>query len=425
MNILLIGSGGRENAIAWKIKQSSLVTNLYIAPGNPGCAAFGTNVAIDPTNFESLGQFALDNSIEMLVVGPENPLVEGIVDYFEASESYQAIKIIGPSKLGAMLEGSKDFAKEFMFRHNIPTAAYKTFTSDTFKEALLYLEQTKPPYVLKADGLAAGKGVVICSSLEEASAELQQMIQNRRFGAASDKVVIEQFLDGVELSVFILTDGVSYVMLPEAKDYKRIGEGDTGPNTGGMGAVSPVPFADAAFMQKVEERIIKPTVLGLSSEKIAYKGFIFFGLINVAGDPFVIEYNVRMGDPETEVVMPRLKTDLVDLFIKTAHGHLNQAKVSFHDQCAATVMMVSGGYPNTFTKGHKISGLEDVVGSIVFQAGTQYHNQDVVTAGGRVLAITSLAQDHGQALETCYNNIRRISYNHAYYRHDIGKDLNL
>jgi phosphoribosylamine--glycine ligase len=425
MNILLLGSGGRENALAWKISQSPLLTKLFIAPGNPGTANYGTNVPIDASNFELLGRFSLENAVEMVVVGPENPLVEGIVDYFETSKDLSHILMIGPSKHGAQLEGSKDFAKEFMLRHNIPTAAYKTFTSSTYDAAIQYLECSQPPYVLKADGLAAGKGVVICQTFQEASAELQQMILNRRFGVASDKVVIEQFLQGVELSVFVLTDGISYVLLPEAKDYKRIGEGDTGPNTGGMGAISPVPFADAMFMQKLEDRIIKPTIQGLAAEKISYKGFVFFGLINVAGEPFVIEYNVRMGDPETEVVMPRLKSDLVELLIKTAKGELHQAKVSVYDECAVTIMMVSGGYPGSFAKGFKINGLADVKGSMVFHAGTQYQNNDVVTSGGRVLAVTSLAQNFGNALEASYMNVNCISYNDAYYRTDIGKDFNL
>lgn len=423
MNILLLGAGGRENALAWKMAQSPLLTKLFIAPGNPGTALYGTNVPIDVSNFELLGRFCLENAVEMLVVGPENPLVEGIVDYFEASKNLSHILMIGPSKLGARLEGSKDFAKEFMLRHNIPTAAYKTFTSSTFNEAIQFLEHSQPPYVLKADGLAGGKGVVICQTFEEASAELHHMIQKRRFGSASDKVVIEQFLDGVELSVFVLTDGKSYVMLPEAKDYKRIGVGDTGPNTGGMGAISPVPFADELFMQKVEDLIIKPTIQGLASEKISYKGFVFFGLINVNGNPFVIEYNVRMGDPETEVVMPRLKSDLVELLQKTAKGDLQQAQTSFYDECAVTVMMVSGGYPGSFAKGFKINGLADVKGSIVFHAGTQYLDNDVVTSGGRVLAVTSLAQNHGSALAASYNNVSRITYKDAFYRTDIGKDF--
>ena len=425
MNILLLGSGGRENALAWKISQSPLLTKLFIAPGNPGTAVYGTNVAIDVSNFELLGRFSLENAVEMVVVGPENPLVEGIVDYFETSKDLSHILMIGPSKQGAQLEGSKDFAKEFMLRHNIPTAHYKTFTSSSFNDALRHLELNKPPYVLKADGLAAGKGVVICQTFQEASDELYQMIQNRRFGIASDKVVIEQFLQGVELSVFVLTDGISYILLPEAKDYKRVGEGDTGPNTGGMGAISPVPFADTLFMQKVEDRIIKPTIQGLASEKISYKGFIFFGLINVEGNPFVIEYNVRMGDPETEVVMPRLKSDLVELLLKTAKGQLQQAEVSVYDECAITIMMVSGGYPGVFAKGYKIEGLADVEGSMVFHAGTQYQNSEVVTSGGRVLAVTTLAPNYSHAREASYRNIDRILFKDAYYRKDIGRDFNL
>ncbi len=425
MNILLIGSGGREHALAWKLVQSKLLTNLFIAPGNPGTAEFGKNLEVDILDFDAIAKIVAEYNIYMVVVGPEAPLVEGIADYFEEHDYLRHVRVIGPSRLGAMLEGSKDFAKDFMNRHGIPTATHRTFSAGNYHEAIPYLESMKPPYVLKADGLAAGKGVIICDSLAEACSEITEMIQNRKFGEASAKVVIESFLKGVELSVFVLTDGKSYVILPEAKDYKRIGEGDTGLNTGGMGAVSPVPFADDGFMKKVEDSIIKPTVDGLFKEKIKYRGFVFFGLINVDGDPFVIEYNVRMGDPETEVVMPRIQSDLVDLFVKTADGKLDEATVVFNSGCAVTVMLVSGGYPGRFSKGYKISKIKETEGSFVFHAGTSDDGDDIVTAGGRVLAVTTLASDYQKALEITYKNAGIIDYQDKYYRTDIGKDLNL
>ena len=423
MKVLLLGSGGREHALAWKIAQSSILDELYIAPGNAGTRQFGKNIPISPIDFDAVKLFVLENSIEMVVVGPEEPLVLGIYDYFITDPDLYKIPVIGPSKFGAQLEGSKDFAKAFMNRHSIPTAKYATFTIDNLEEGLLFLKNMKSPYVLKADGLAAGKGVLIIHDLDEAQAELKSMLQHEKFGEASKKVVIEQFLDGIELSVFIVTDGHSFKLLPEAKDYKRIGEGDTGPNTGGMGAISPVPFADAAFMDKVHNRIIVPTVKGLKSEGIVYKGFVFFGLICVKGDPYVIEYNCRMGDPETEVVIPRLKSDILDLFEGIASNTLSERDIQFIDKSAATVMMVAGGYPDVYEKGKQIYGLNSVVDSLVFHAGTIADGPSVLTSGGRVLAVTSYGKNIEVAIEKAYEAVSKISFEGAYYRKDLGQDV--
>ena len=423
MRVLLLGSGGREHALAWKISQSSILDELYIAPGNAGTRQFGKNIPISPIDFDAVKLFVLENSIEMVVVGPEEPLVLGIYDFFIADPDLYKIPVIGPSKYGAQLEGSKDFAKAFMNRHSIPTAKYATFTIDNLEEGLLFLKNMKSPYVLKADGLAAGKGVLIIQDLDEAQAELKSMLQHEKFGEASKKVVIEQFLDGIELSVFIVTDGHSFKLLPEAKDYKRIGEGDTGPNTGGMGAISPVPFADAAFMDKVHNRIIVPTVKGLKSEGIVYKGFVFFGLICVKGDPYVIEYNCRMGDPETEVVIPRLKSDILDLFEGIASNTLSERDIQFIDKSAATVMMVAGGYPDVYEKGKQIYGLNSVVDSLVFHAGTIADGPSVLTSGGRVLAVTSYGKNIEVAIEKAYEAVSKISFEGAYYRKDLGQDV--
>jgi phosphoribosylamine--glycine ligase len=423
MKVLLLGSGGREHALAWKIAQSSILDELFIAPGNAGTKQHGKNIAISPTDFEAVKQFVLENAIEMVVVGPEEPLVNGIYDFFITDEKLRKIPVIGPSKFGAQLEGSKDFAKAFMARHKIPTAKYATFTVDSLEAGYEFLKNMKPPYVLKADGLAAGKGVLIINDLKEAQSELKSMLEHQKFGDASSKVVIEQFLDGIELSVFVITDGESFKLLPEAKDYKRIGEGDTGLNTGGMGAISPVPFADAAFMDKVHNRIIVPTVKGLKSEGISYKGFIFFGLINVKGDPYVIEYNCRMGDPETEVVIPRLKSDILDLFEGVATNTLSERDIQFIDKSATTIMMVSGGYPEAYEKGKSIYGLNTVAESLVFHAGTSSDGPSILTAGGRVLAVTSYGKNIDSALEKSYESISKISFENAYYRKDIGHDL--
>ena len=423
MKVLLLGSGGREHALAWKIAQSSILDELFIAPGNAGTKQHGKNIAISPTDFEAVKQFVLENTIEMVVVGPEEPLVNGIYDFFITDEKLRKIPVIGPSKFGAQLEGSKDFAKAFMARHKIPTAKYATFTVDSLEAGYEFLKNMKPPYVLKADGLAAGKGVLIINDLKEAQSELKSMLEHQKFGDASSKVVIEQFLDGIELSVFVITDGESFKLLPEAKDYKRIGEGDTGLNTGGMGAISPVPFADAAFMDKVHNRIIVPTVKGLKSEGISYKGFIFFGLINVKGDPYVIEYNCRMGDPETEVVIPRLKSDILDLFEGVATNTLSERDIQFIDKSATTIMMVSGGYPEAYEKGKSIYGLNTVAESLVFHAGTSSDGPSILTAGGRVLAVTSYGKNIDSALEKSYESISKISFENAYYRKDIGHDL--
>lgn len=423
MRLLLLGSGGREHALAWKISQSSILDQLFVAPGNAGTRQFGKNIPLSPIDFIAVKNFVLENNIDMVVVGPEEPLVLGIYDFFIADPELHMIPVIGPSKYGAQLEGSKDFAKAFMNRHSIPTAKYATFTIDNLEEGLLFLKNMKSPYVLKADGLAAGKGVLIIHDLDEAQAELKSMLQHEKFGEASKKVVIEQFLDGIELSVFIVTDGHSFKLLPEAKDYKRIGEGDTGPNTGGMGAISPVPFADAAFMDKVHNRIIVPTVKGLKSEGIVYKGFVFFGLICVKGDPYVIEYNCRMGDPETEVVIPRLKSDILDLFEGIASNTLSERDIQFIDKSAATVMMVAGGYPDVYEKGKQIYGLNSVVDSLVFHAGTIADGPSVLTSGGRVLAVTSYGKNIEVAIEKAYEAVSKISFEGAYYRKDLGQDV--
>ena len=423
MRILLLGSGGREHALAWKIAQSSMLEELFIAPGNAGTRQHGKNVNIDPLNFEQVKTFVLENNIELVLVGPEEPLVNGIHDFFLADEQLCKIAVVGPGKVGAQLEGSKDFAKQFMQRHNIPTAKYATFTKDTLENGYRFLEGTKAPYVLKADGLAAGKGVVILEDLQEAKDELKSMLADAKFGEASSRVVIEQFLKGIELSVFVITDGDSYKILPEAKDYKRIGEGDTGLNTGGMGAVSPVPFADNTFKDKIENQIIIPTIKGLKAEKILYKGFIFFGLINVKGEPYVIEYNCRMGDPETEVVIPRLRSDLLDLLEGVATNTLSERDIQFTEQCAATVMMVSGGYPESYQKGKQIFGINAVTESIVFHAGTSADGPSITSAGGRVLAVTSYGKNLEAALRRSYESIGKIEFDKAYYRKDIGFDV--
>ena len=425
MNILILGSGGREHAFAYKLKQSKYCQNLFVAPGNAGTAAIAENINLSVNDFEAIKTLVQDKDIDMVVVGPEDPLVNGIYDYFLEDSTLKSIPVIGPSKNGAQLEGSKDFAKRFMMRHGIPTAAYESFTAETLKEGQRFLETLQPPFVLKADGLAAGKGVLIIDNLAEAKEELSNMLADKKFGDASTTVVIEEFLDGIELSVFVLTDGKKYITLPTAKDYKRIGEGDTGLNTGGMGAISPVPFVDDIFMAKIENEIIKPTVDGLNKEDIDYKGFIFIGLISVNGQPKVIEYNVRMGDPETEVVLPRLETDLLDLFVKLHNGKLEDASVSFNPQTATTVMAVSGGYPEAYEKGKVITGLDAVSeDSIVFHAGTKLDQGQVLTNGGRVLAVTSFGKNHNEALKKSYQNIDRISFDKINYRKDLGKDLN-
>ena len=424
MNILLLGSGGREHAMAAKIAESPQCDKLYIAPGNAGTSQCGTNVALDNNDFEAIRKFVLDNGVGMVVVGPEAPLVAGLQDFFARDEALNKIAFIGPSRQGATLEGSKDFAKAFMQRHGIPTAAYRSFTRETLPEGIAFLRTLKPPYVLKADGLAAGKGVLIIDDLETAENELHNMLENAKFGAASDKVVIEEFLHGIELSVFVLTDGEHYIILPSAKDYKRIGEGDTGLNTGGMGSVSPVPFADKAFMQKVEERIVRPTVNGIREEKISYKGFIFLGLMNCGGDPYVIEYNVRMGDPETESVFPRISSDVVELFSHTWNGTLDRATLKTNPQTAACVMMVAGGYPGSYPKGNIIQGVENVKGSLVFHAGTKRDaNGQLLTNGGRVLCVTSFADNLEAALAKSYAAVNEISWEGCHYRRDIGRDL--
>jgi phosphoribosylamine--glycine ligase len=425
MNILIIGSGGREHALAWKLADSPKVKKLYIAPGNAGTRNVGKNIPLDPLDFPSIKTAVIEHDIDMVVVGPEAPLVEGIHDYFLADKLLNTVPVIGPVKAAAMLEGSKDFAKDFMKKYNIPTADYTTFSSSNIDEAYTYLENMKPPYVLKADGLAAGKGVLILNDLEEAKKELASMIIDSKFGDASTKVVIEQFLEGIELSVFVLTDGKSYKLLPEAKDYKRIGEGDTGLNTGGMGSVSPVPFARGTFMQKVKERVIQPTIDGLQAEGIEYKGFIFFGLINVNGDPYVIEYNCRMGDPEAESVIPRIESDLVDLFEGVAHNNLAEKEVRFDDRFTAAVMLVSKGYPEKYEKGKPITGMENVEKCVVFHAGTAMDivSESIKTSGGRVMAVTSYGHTMEGALKSAYDNAEMIEFDGKFYRTDIGYDL--
>ena len=423
MTILLLGSGGREHALAWKMVQSPLCQKLFVAPGNAGTDDIATNVSISPTDFGEIKKLVIAEKIDMVVVGPEDPLVLGIYDFFLEDEFLKNIPVIGPSKLGAKLEGSKEFAKEFLLKHRIPTAAYHSFTKDTLENGFHYLEKMKAPYVLKADGLAAGKGVLILNDLDEAKFELSNMLLNEKFGIASSKVVIEEFLDGIELSCFVLTDGKNYKILPTAKDYKRIGEGDTGLNTGGMAAVSPVPFATPELLEKIENRIIKPTIDGLHHDKITYKGFVFIGLIIVQNDPYVIEYNVRMGDPETEVVIPRLKSDLVELFQAVAAERLDEITLEIDERSATTIMLVSGGYPEAYQKGKVISGIQNVSDSLVFHAGTKAENGMVLSNGGRVLAVTSFGNDHHDAIKKSYQNIEKLHFDTMYFRKDIGFDL--
>ena len=423
MNILIIGSGGREHTFAYKIAQSEQCEKLFVAPGNAGTAAIATNVNIGVTDFEKIKDLVITEAITMVVVGPEVPLVEGITDFFKKDEQLKDVMVIGPSQQGAVLEGSKEYAKEFMMKHKIPTAAYQSFTAETLNEGKAFLETLKPPYVLKADGLAAGKGVLILEDIDQAKAELEEMLANQKFGDASAKVVIEEFLDGIELSVFVLTDGKNYLTLPTAKDYKRIGEGDTGLNTGGMGAISPVPFANDDFMQKIEERIVKPTVDGLAKDQIDYKGFVFIGLIKVDGEPKVIEYNVRMGDPETEAVLPRVKNDLVEVFTHVGNQTLDQVSLDLDPRTAVTVMTVAGGYPEAYEKGNEITGIDTVEDSIVFQAGTKLEGNKTLTNGGRVLAVTSFGNDFKEALNTSYKNVDKINFKDKYFRTDLGFDL--
>jgi phosphoribosylamine--glycine ligase len=423
MNILILGSGGREHAFAWKLSQSNHCENLFVAPGNAGTSAIAKNISLDVNDFAGIKDFVLSENIEMLVVGPEDPLVNGIHDFFLADDLLKDITVIGPEKLGATLEGSKEFSKKFMSRHNIPTAAYESFTAETVEKGCAFLETLKAPYVLKADGLAAGKGVLIIEDIDEAKASLREMLVDAKFGNASAKVVIEEFLDGLELSCFVLTDGKNYKILPTAKDYKRIGEGDTGLNTGGMGAISPVPFLDDELMNKIEERVVKPTINGLQKDNIPYKGFVFIGLIRVNNEPYVIEYNVRMGDPETEVVIPRVKSDLVELFQAVGSQTLDKVAIELDDRAATTVMTVSGGYPEAYEKGKEIIGLDSIEDSIVFHAGTKSEDGKVVTNGGRVLAITSYGSDFRAALATSYKNVAKFNFDKMYYRKDLGFDL--
>lgn len=423
MTILLLGSGGREHALAWKMIQSDKCSKLFVAPGNAGTSQIATNVSLNILDFEAIKTFALAENVTMVVVGPEDPLVHGIYDFFKNDSQLNHIPVIGPSKVGAQLEGSKEFAKEFLIKHKIPTAAYDSFTKDTVEKGCNFLETLQPPYVLKADGLAAGKGVLIIQDLEEAKSELRNMLVHEKFGSASAKVVIEEFLDGIELSCFVLTDGKNYKILPTAKDYKRIGEGDTGLNTGGMGAVSPVPFADAVLLEKIETRIVKPTIAGLQNDGIEYKGFVFIGLINVKGEPIVIEYNVRMGDPETEVVIPRLKSDLVELFQAVGKQTLDKVSLEIDERSATTIMVVSGGYPEDYGKGFEISGLEKIQDSIAFHAGTKLENGKIVTNGGRVIAITSFGESFQEAIKKSYQNIEKLHFDKMYFRKDIGFDL--
>jgi phosphoribosylamine--glycine ligase len=423
MNILILGSGGREHTFAWKISQSPLCNGLYVAPGNSGTAGIAENINIGVTDFQAIKTLVLEKGIDMVVVGPEDPLVQGVHDFFLNDEAIKHIAIIGPEKAAAELEGSKEFAKEFMYRHNIPTAAYQCFNASNVEAGYTFLETLNPPYVLKADGLAAGKGVLILNDLDEAKAELKSMLVDAKFGQASTKVVIEEFLDGIELSCFVLTDGKNYKILPTAKDYKRIGEGDTGLNTGGMGAISPVPFASEAFLNKIEERIVKPTIAGLQKDKLPYKGFVFIGLIKVGDDPKVIEYNVRMGDPETEVVLPRLKNDLVEIFQAVANQTLNTITLEIDERAATTVMLVSGGYPEAYEKGKEISGIDMIKESIAFHAGANLENGKIVTSGGRVMAITSYGNTYQEAIKKSYQSIEKLHFNKMYYRKDIGFDL--
>lgn len=423
MNILILGSGGREHTFAWKIAKSSRCNKLYVAPGNSGTAEIAENINLKVTDFEAVRAVVLSHQIDIVVVGPEDPLVQGIHDYFLNHEELNGIAVIGPQKAAAELEGSKEFAKEFMMRHNIPTAAYKSFTRYNVVEGYKFLETLSPPYVLKADGLAAGKGVLILHDLDEAKLELKQMLVGAKFGDASTKVVVEEFLDGIELSCFVLTDGNNYKILPTAKDYKRIGEGDTGLNTGGMGAVSPVPFATPAFLNKIEERIVKPTVFGLQKDNLPYQGFIFIGIIKVGDDPKVIEYNVRMGDPETEVVLPRVKTDMVEIFEAISNKSLDKINIEIDDRAATTVMLVSGGYPEAYERGKEITGLENIKDSIPFHAGAVKSNGEIITSGGRVMAITSYGNTYQEAIERCYKNISKLKFEKMCYRKDIGFDL--
>ncbi|MDC6366483.1 MULTISPECIES: phosphoribosylamine--glycine ligase [Flavobacteriaceae] len=423
MNILVIGSGGREHAISLKISESPSTSKLFVAPGNAGTAKIATNVEVGVNDFGSIKKLVVEESINLVVVGPEDPLVKGIHDFFLEDDELKNIPVIGPQKAAAALEGSKEFAKEFMMRHNIPTAAYQSFTSDNLEEGYAFLESLKPPYVLKADGLAAGKGVLILQDLGEAKTELKSMLLDSKFGQASATVVIEEFLDGIELSCFVLTDGTNYKILPTAKDYKRIGEGDTGLNTGGMGAISPVPFADVDFMNTIEAKIVKPTVEGLKKDNLPYVGFIFIGLIKVDGEPKVIEYNVRMGDPETEVVMPRIKSDLVEVLLAMAEGRLDQIDLQIDERAATTVMAVSGGYPEAYEKGKEISGVENITDSLVFHAGTKLLEGKVVTNGGRVIAVTSFGKDYKEALQQSYQNMEKLHFDGMYYRKDLGFDL--
>jgi phosphoribosylamine--glycine ligase len=423
MNVLLLGSGGREHALAWKIKQSKLCNNLWVLPGNTGTSSIATNIDCSVLDFENIKKIVEENTIDMLIVGPEDPLVAGIYDFFKNNEKFKNLQIIGPSQKGAELEGSKDFAKIFMQKNNIPTAKYKTFTSETIHDGFAFLETLQAPYVLKADGLAAGKGVLIIQDIEEAKSELENMLTYQKFGKASAKVVVEEFLDGIELSCFVLTNGKEYKILPFAKDYKRIGEQDTGLNTGGMGAISPVPFVDEAFLKKIEEKIVQPTISGLENDKIIYNGFVFIGLIKVKDEPFVIEYNVRLGDPETEVVIPRIKSDLLELFLAVENGNLDNFNLEIDDRFSSTIVLVSGGYPEGFEKEFEITGFENVQDSIVFHAGTKMKNKMIVTNGGRVLAVTSFGDTIDESTKKTYQNIDKLHFDKMYCRKDIGKDL--
>ena len=423
MTILLLGSGGREHALAWKILQSPNCSQLFVAPGNAGTEIIAKNINLNILDFEAIKTFVIQENVEMVVVGPEDPLVHGIYDFFKRDSELKNIPIIGPSKIGAKLEGSKEFAKQFLVKHNIPTAGYESFTAETVEKGCAFLETLESPYVLKADGLAAGKGVLIIKDLAEAKEELRNMLVSQKFGTASSKVVIEEFLDGIELSCFVLTDGKNYKILPTAKDYKRIGEGDTGLNTGGMGAVSPVPFADQILLEKIETRIVKPTIAGLQKDEIEYKGFIFIGLINVKGEPIVIEYNVRLGDPETEVVIPRIKSDLVELFQAVANEKLNEIVLEIDSRSATTVMLVSGGYPEDYKKNKIISGLENIHNSLVFHAGTKLENGKILSNGGRVLAVTAFGDTFQEAIKKTYQNIEKLHFDKMYFRKDIGSDL--